>query len=46
MITTLLFSQEITTDSIIEPLKIDDKYLSGLDIPKLKLQAHPERVFS
>ncbi|MEL7124170.1 MAG: hypothetical protein AAFO07_32340 [Bacteroidota bacterium] len=45
MILTLSFSQEMTKDSIIEPFKIDDKYLSGLDIPKVQIKAHPEREY-
>lgn len=39
------FAQEITKDSIIEPYQIDKKYLSGLDIPKVKVKAHPKREY-
>lgn len=45
IVTTFSFSQEIAKDSIIEPFKIDEKYLSGLDIPKLELKAYPEREY-
>ena len=45
MITTLLFSQATTKDSIIEPFKIEDKYLSGLDLPKVTIKAHPDREY-
>lgn len=34
-----------TRDTIIEPFKIEDRFLSGLDIPPLQLKAHPEREY-
>jgi len=41
----MLFSKEITNGLIIEPFTIDDKYLSGMDIPKSILKADPERDY-
>jgi len=45
LISTLTNAQEIINDSISEPFQVDEKYLSGLDIPKLKLKSHPEREY-
>ena len=45
IVSTLSFTQETPKDSIIEPIKIEDRFLSGLDIPKLRLEAHPEREY-
>ncbi|WP_430412541.1 cupin domain-containing protein [Kordia sp.] len=40
-----LYAQKATTDSILKPFKISERYLSGLDIPKVTLKAHPERAY-
>ena len=44
-LTIHLKSQKMDNDSIVEPFKIEDRVLSGLDIPPLKLKAHPERAY-
>ncbi|WP_271766136.1 cupin domain-containing protein [Aquimarina algiphila] len=45
IVSTLSFAQKTSKDSIIEPFKIEDRLISGLDIPRLKLKAHPEREY-
>ncbi|MCI4671859.1 MAG: cupin domain-containing protein [Bacteroidia bacterium] len=45
IVSSLSFAQETIKTSIIEPFNIDSKYLSGIDIPKLKLDDHPEREY-
>jgi uncharacterized cupin superfamily protein len=38
-------AQEISNDTVLKPFKISERFLSGLDIPKVKLKAHPERTY-
>lgn len=39
------FSTVTSSETIIEPFKIDERALSGLDIPQQQLQAHPNREY-
>ncbi|PQJ77976.1 cupin domain-containing protein [Polaribacter porphyrae] len=39
------YSQNSKKDNEIKPFKIDSKYLSGLEIPQIKLKAHPNRKY-
>ncbi len=39
------FAQEMPKDSLIEPFKIDNRFLSGLDIPQLRLKSNPKREY-
>lgn len=40
-----LNAKEIKKDTLLAPFKINERLLSGLDIPKQVLKAHPEREY-
>ena len=40
-----VIAQQTTKESIVKPFKIEESILSGMDIPKLKLDDHPEREY-
>ncbi len=45
LISIPLHAQKSINDTIIEPIAIDKSILSGVNIPKVKLKAHPERDY-
>ncbi|MBC8753772.1 DUF861 domain-containing protein [Kordia sp. YSTF-M3] len=38
-------AQDISKDTVIKPFEINKRFLSGINIPKVKLKAHPERAY-
>jgi len=46
-IVVFLFAASVVAQkrSIIVPFKISERYLAGLDIPRVQLKAHPERAY-
>ncbi|MFK7747857.1 MAG: cupin domain-containing protein [Kordia sp.] len=41
----LVSAQQSTKGTIVTPFKISERYLSGLDIPQVRLKAHPKRMY-
>ncbi len=42
---TTLYAQKSDKNTLLEPFKIEERLLSGLDIPKQTLKAHPNRAY-